>query len=254
MTDKASDYQTVAIRGRRILLVLAMAVAGCEKRSSPPVAGAKPNTAAWNAFTFPANYDGKEELPVLVTLHGMGSKPTGFLGDDFQDIADELRVAVVAVRGPEPLEHGGFAWSDDLTENFLRVTQALGEAAVTAKLRKDRVVLVGYSQGAYAALGLAYAHPEVFGGAIAISPGSRTNPPLPAVNSPLLPKRGFVLCYGSKDEAEFIRQGKERLEAARRAGAKVETKVYPEHEHLIPPDLDELLPKWFAFVVRANEG
>jgi predicted esterase len=207
-----------------------------------------------NIVTLPGKYDGKAELPVLVTLHGMGGKASKFLGDEFEDIADDLKAVVIAVGAPLTDDRGGYAWSDRSDENLDRIRIGLNEAGRKAKLRKDHVVLLGYSQGAYAALGLAYDHPDVFAGVIALSPGSLTNPSLAKSASPLLAKRGFVLAYGDKDEDEFIRQGKERLASAQNAGAKVKTKVYANAEHLIPPDLDDRLPEWFAFVLEANDA
>jgi len=237
---------------------VALLSASCEKTAETPtpvpVVSVPAPTAQPSAIvTLPDAYDGKSELAALVMLHGMGSKPTDFLGDEYGDLADSLKSVVVAVSGPVPEAEGKYDWSDDIEVNSARVNAGLAEARSKARVRKDRVVLMGYSQGAYAALGLAYAHPETFAGVIAISPGSLTNPVLPQNPSPLLAKRGFVLCYGGQDEADFIRQGKDRTEAARRAGAKIEVKEYPKAGHLIPQDRDEVFPRWFAFVVRANE-
>ena len=241
-----------------VCVAVSMLSLGCERKDNaqvqiPATTVPKPQVLPSAIVTVPTKYDGKKELPVVVTLHGMGSKPTDFLGDEYGELADDLQAVIVAVSGPIPTDRGSFDWSDDVEVNLPRINSGLGVAMTKAKLRKDRVVLMGYSQGAYAALGLAYAHPELFAGTIAVSPGSLTNPALAPRPSPLLAKRGFVLCYGGKDEADFIRQGKERLNAAKRAGAKVEVKEYPDAEHLIPPDRDEVFPKWFEFILRAND-
>lgn len=236
-------------------------VVGCNNRPNPGVApassndpGSRPHRQPVTVVVVPGKYDGQAVLPVVVMMHGMGSKPEGFLFNEFQELADALRAVIVSPSAPLATFEGGFDWSDDSGQNLARIRSALAEAETKARIRKDRVVLMGYSQGAFAALTTAYRHPEFIAGAIAVSPGSLTKPPLLPPDSPsLLAKRGFVLCYGDQDDPDWIRQAKQWLEAARQDGAKVETKVYAGAGHLVPDDRDEMFPKWFAFVMRANE-
>src|SRR5262245_5340240 len=99
---------------QRIAFVLVIAVVpsivgmGCKKRTA-----AESKAIPITIVTIPTNYDGKAEMPVVVMLHGMDSKPDDFLGDEFEDIANALKVVVVAVSGPIMDDHGDYAWSDD---------------------------------------------------------------------------------------------------------------------------------------------
>lgn len=244
---------------RLVALLIAIALIGCEQRQGPTAKSlATPPDAEphhYSMFTLPPDYDGQSELPVIVELHAMTSIPLNDVALT-PGAAPQLipRAIYVAPSGPIFEKNGRFSWSNDIEENFARVKAALEETRTKAQIRKDRVVLIGYSQGAYAALGLAYAHPEVFAGAIAICPGSEVDQPLPTNASPLLAKRAFVLCYGEEDDANYIRQGKERIEAARKAGAKVEIKSLPKHGHDKPTTLDEWKPGWFEFIVNANKA
>ena len=114
------------------------------------------------------------------------------------------------------------------------------------------MILIGYSQGAFAALGVGYEHPEHVVGTIAVSPGSMTNPPLTTKPGLSLKGRGFVLVHGTKDRPEWVRQGRTRIEAAKAAGATTEVKVYPNAGHLVPDDLPDILVDWTAMIRRVN--
>ncbi len=240
---------------RVVVFLLPLLVLGCGRRQLPNGADSlvppSPPPKPYVLFSLTTDYDGKTEVPVIIRLHGMGDRPelpTIFVG------MNGPRILNAAPSGPIFGPEGTFDWSDDIEVNFTRIKEALHEASTKARIRKDQIVLIGYSQGAYAALGLAYAHPEMFAGVIAVNPGSMESVPLPANPSPLLARRGFVLCYGEKDEPEFIRQGKERIDAARKAGAKVKVKTIPNAGHEPPQDWGAWEPEWLDFIFQANKG
>lgn len=124
--------------------------------------------------------------PLLLLLHGYGSSE-----DDLFALAPYLdaRFCVVSVRAPLPLSWGGWAWfpliftsegpsadlaearqSQEITETFI------GEAVAAYGLDPARVYLLGFSQGAITALGLALTRPERVAGVVAMS---GMLPPLP---------------------------------------------------------------------------
>lgn len=110
---------------------------------------------------------GDEDAPLVVLLHGRGSRETDIIG-----LADALPSALsyAAVRAPLA-EHGGYAWfanrgigrpvAESLRTTMDWFRQWLDEAAPTGR----PVFLVGFSGGAAFAGGLVLDDPDRFAGA-----------------------------------------------------------------------------------------
>ncbi|QDT15193.1 hypothetical protein [Alienimonas californiensis] len=118
---------------------------------------------------------GGAKPPVILILHGTGDSHESYAREAMGWA--ELGWAAVAVPGSLPTANGGFLWPAD---------EATAYAAVDRQLRailKDpglgtvadvsRVVLMGFSQGANHAAALTARHPDVYAGAVALSPAGR---------------------------------------------------------------------------------
>jgi predicted esterase len=232
------------------VLILPALLVGCGKQQradiGAAVESADPRQKEFCLFNLPKDYDGKTDIPVVVSLHDWVSRPAIRLN------ADKLRVFEIAPTGPTVWDDVRFNWSDDFDLNFERIKAALDEGRTKANVKKDRVVLFGTNGGGYIALGLAIAHPETFAGAVAICHGSMSNTSFTNNLSPLLTKRGFVLCFGGLDHPDFLQQGKEAIEPVRKAGAKVLVKVVPDRGGDIGNWMHDLEPEWLEFVLTAN--
>ena len=121
-----------------------------------------------------------DAYPTLVLLHGRGDSAAGIapLGYEFQ--RDDL--LVISVQAPLELGGvmaGGYEWyrfqqPPSLNEATLRASlEALGEFLETVKasypVDRERVVLLGFSQGAVMSLGAQALRPESVAGVIALS-------------------------------------------------------------------------------------
>lgn len=246
-----------------VLAALLAGVIGCGKSSeviSPPIVRKdKPANPVRKTgpvltnVTLPAKHDKTKPLPAMVLLHGMGSAPEGFLAKQWQIWADKFSVAVIAVSAPIYQKPDEYDWSDDPAENAEAIAAALTIAEGKTGINRAKVILMGYSQGAFAALNLGLAYPDRFIAAIALSPGSLTDPSVPpAANGTMWSThQTFILCFGVQDEPKWIQQAKDRMAEAKKRGAKTEIKEYPNEGHLIPPDLNDLLPGWLAGMDKA---
>ena len=136
----------------------------------------------------PAGYaeSGTQRYPVLYLLHGRGDKMQAWaplVPDLFRLTAEGRIPPVIAIMPDAPSsQRAGYYIDSQFTGNArLPPGQAL-ESAITIDLlaQVDRVyrtqasrtgrIIAGYSMGGYGAMRLALAHPELFGGAIVLSP------------------------------------------------------------------------------------
>ncbi len=123
-----------------------------------------------------------ERAPLIVGLHGYGMDEGQI--ETLVNVEPASDVSFVALQGPVPVDGGGHAWFpvDDSTGAVVTapadvrigadvVADAIG--ALTAELGADpdQVYVVGFSQGASMALGLALTHPDLAAGYVAFAGG-----------------------------------------------------------------------------------
>jgi phospholipase/carboxylesterase len=118
--------------------------------------------------------------PVLIVLHGYGSNE-----EDLFDLANTIdaRYAIYSLRGPLPLNNGGFAWyhlsydqNNRLTYDYQEVIQSrvkvmrfIRQQCLSHQLDSNTIVLMGFSQGAMLAYDLALSNPGKIVGVMALS-------------------------------------------------------------------------------------
>lgn len=218
---------------------------------------AKPVTT----LILPKKYDVKKDNPlnVIVWLHGMGSKPDEFVDPndpdcDAQAFADELNIAFVGVSGTRIKSKKNFVWAENVAQDFERVKAALDEVKAKVQIKEGGVINFGFSQGAQVGLELAAQHPEVFAGAIVLSPGSNRESidQIDAMN-PLLKKRGFVFGCGEREALGNLLQCDNGFQWTKKAGAQTQKNLYPgQRAHAFPADFEEKFPEWIQFILKAN--
>ena len=121
-----------------------------------------------------------DSYPTLVLLHGRGDSATGILPLAYELVRDDL--LVISVQAPLELGGvmaGGYEWyrlqqPRSLNEATLRtsldaLTEFLETVKVSYPVDPERVVLLGFSQGAVMSLGAQALGPESVAGVIALS-------------------------------------------------------------------------------------
>ena len=199
----------------------------------------------------PEGYDPEKPIVTVVGLHGLGGSET-FVNDGFQELADRSGLAFVGVSGTKPLGPKSCSWSEDRELDHQQVQKAL--ASLKGKLRPGPIILFGFSQGAQMAFELAAAHPDVYAGAISLSPGLRNDSKLAGLQAqPGNRKQHFVLVAGAKEHPHTVAHVRDDAKWARAAGAEVQEKLYPGiSEHAFPPDFAEAFPKWLELLRKSS--
>ncbi|EJM12434.1 putative esterase [Pseudomonas sp. GM21] len=119
-----------------------------------------------------------QNQPLVIFLHGYGSNEQDLFG-----IKDDLPASYtyLSVRAPMTMEEGSYQWfrkkgegayngeTDDLKTSGQVLQDFIAQAAKKYHTEPDKVVLVGFSQGAIMSYEVALRHPEAVGAIAALS-------------------------------------------------------------------------------------
>jgi phospholipase/carboxylesterase len=192
--------------------------------------------------------------PLVVGMHGLGSRPEDFSGIAFQSAAERAGVAFVALSGTNARGPHKFVWAEDPALDRARIDRGIAAiAAIAGQVTPPpgKVITIGFSQGAQMAVEIAARDPAHFAGAIVMSPGTRKDLRLADIPSSVsLAGRRFVVVVGAREHPRNVIRAKADADRLRALGAQVYYYPYPDmNSHSFPPDFDVALPKWIAFIL-----
>jgi predicted esterase len=171
-----------------------------------------------------------------IFVHGRGASPQDILG-----LAGELGTSDVAYLAPRAAGSTWYPLSflSAIERNEPGITSALGVIARlvdSTGLSADRVVVLGFSQGACLALEFAARHPARYAAVIGLS-GGLIGPPGTPRNYPGT-LAGTPVFLGCSDIDPHIPLERVRESAAvfRQMGAAVDERIYPRMGHTINDD------------------
>jgi predicted esterase len=199
----------------------------------------------------PSGYKPGTPIGVLVGLHGLGADPEGFVNKEaYQDLADELKMAIVGVSGTVPRGRRSFVWSENPVEDAAHIRRALAGLKDKLTVAPGHIVAFGFSQGAQMAFEVAFANPAEYAGAIVMSPGTTKRVTLRELSpGPANKKQAFVCTCGAQEQAGNVLYTRADAEFATKAGSRVELKLYDGvSEHRFPADFAAAFPGWVRFV------
>lgn len=219
---------------RIVLVVLIVVVA------APVGAATSKLSADGNARLFLPDVVGPVRPPLLVMLHGRGSRRQHM--DAVAPTAVEAGFVVVTINAPIPLGPGKFQWPPgaDIEAVLKRISTYLSGFPETASERQWYVA--GFSQGAWYAVLLAMAHPETVRGVLSMSAVMMAD--MPRLSAPK--QIPLVLWAGYQDRyaeraAEFF------ADLWRRAGSPVKLERF-DGGHTLPQDWRLRLPVALQFL------
>ena len=177
--------------------------------------------------------------PVVVMLHGRGAGPENIL--DLVPRLNRPGFEYVAPAAPNRTWYPySFMAEIEQNEPFLSNALAIvGKAVADAEARgvpRDRIVLLGFSQGACLATEFMIRNAARFGGLIAFSGGAIGPPGTTWDDSGRFD--GTPMFFGCSDVDAHVPAARVRESAAlcERMGAQVTTKIYPGMGHLVSDD------------------
>ena len=201
----------------------AATIAALARQMRPPLDPPEPTAPGFHTFDFdgadgkpvsclvqvPPEYDPLRRYPTLVTLHAAFTTPAdqiawwaGQPGPDGRRIGQATRHGYIVV-APRWTEEGQTSYGYTAREHAA-VLMALREAQRRFAIDTDRVFLSGHSLGGDAAWDIGLAHPDLWAGLVAITPGAGRYVNHYWHNARTLP---IYLVGGELDNGTFSRNG-----------------------------------------------
>ncbi len=189
------------------------------------VAREQKDTASGPALRYwlylPDGYEGADEWPLLLFLHGGGEG-----GEDLQLVKKHGPPKQLAVGGSMPMivvspqnPSSTQFWDDQA------LARLLDELERDLKVDSRRIYLTGLSRGAYGAWRLAIQNPHRFAALVPIS-GGGAQPYVKRIKE--LPTWAF---HGAKDRVIPVSESERMVRALKAAGGNVRLTIFPDAEH-----------------------
>jgi predicted esterase len=187
----------------------------------------------------------------MILVHGRGASAESIL-----TLADELDRPDLAYLAPQA---AGSTWYDysflaPLDQNEPGLSSALArlgelvEHIESEGVPAERIVLLGFSQGACLSLEFAARNPRRYGGVVALSGGLIGPPGTPRDYPGSLAETPVFLGCSDRDPHIPLQRVKESTQVLQRMGADVTERIYPALGHMVNDDeldfIRELLAKF----------
>jgi phospholipase/carboxylesterase len=173
---------------------------------------------------------------VAILIHGRGAS-----ADDILGLVPELGTNDVAYLAPQAAGHTWYPYSflSPIPQNEPGITSALGVIARLADstdLGSERVVILGFSQGACLALEFAARNPRRYAAVVALSGGLIGPPGTPRDYPGSLEGTPVFIGCSDIDPHIPLERVRESAEVFRRMGAAVDERIYRGMGHTINED------------------
>ncbi len=172
----------------------------------------------------------------MILVHGRGASATNILG-----LGEALRLTGYALLAPQAAGHTWYPYSflapmeqnEPYLSSALARLESLVEEVIADGIPAERLVLLGFSQGACLSLEYVARHPRRYGGVIGFSGGLIGPPDTPRDYEGSL--AGTPIFLGSSDPDSHIpvERVHESEEVLDEMGAMVTTRIYPGMGHTI---------------------
>lgn len=198
-----------------------------------------------------------EKYPTVVALHGRGTDE-----NDLIPLVQSLGLTdalLISPRAPAPFEFGGgFAWYDvgqegvphpqTFSASLGLLRRFMDEIRAGYPVDRQRVILLGFSQGTVMAYSVALLDPTSFFGVVALSGYIPQRSGLPLALEDL---RGFsvFISHGVYDQIIPVRLARESAELLKKGGARVEYREYPMG-HEVSEETVRDLSAWIKNLVK----
>jgi len=212
------------------------------------------STHTETTLVMPADVAASDPIPVLVGLHGMGHRASGFVDAGmYQEFADQHRVAFVGVSGTFPRGPRSFVWAEDAELDRQRIEAALKEVSDRLTPAPGRIVLFGFSQGGMMSAEIAVLDATRYAGAIVLSPGGGAEPNRSLFTPGRAKTQTFILNVGKGEHlGNKVMTGNYSI-LLKQAGADVELIVNPSQKgHSLPPNFLVDLDRWVTKILKAR--
>jgi predicted esterase len=175
----------------------------------------------------------------VILVHGRGGS-----ADDMVGLAEELHATGVAYLAPSAANHTWYPSSflapikqnEPGISSGLKVLQGLIDTLATHGIPPERVVILGFSQGACLSLEFAARHARRYAGVIGLSGGLIGPPGTPRAYEGTLDSTPVFLGCSDIDPHIPLERVHESADVFRQLGALVDERIYPRMGHTVNED------------------
>ena len=181
----------------------------------------------------------------IITLHGRGTS-----GQEMMPLADQIHLPSlrwIFPDGPMPFPggFGGRMWYESPTEGPRGVHasrdllfELLDHLITHEKVPEDRMVLMGFSQGAVMSLDVGLRYPQRLAGIVALSGHLAVPLKLSAEKSEASAGMSILLVHGKLDEVVPVKGSREAQAALRKEGYRVRLCEFLMAHQVIPDEIE----------------
>ena len=228
------------------------------RESGPPARGYTPRMRFLHAMLHPG---GEGPFPTVIALHGHGAHALDLMGAAQTLPPGVLWLSPQAEFGVDPGFYG-FTWfhfgrDDDRREGEIAgVIEALDgfidEAAERYPIDRERMVLLGFSQGGMLAYRLALSQPARFAGLAALSTTLSAESAAALGGVEGVDELPVLVQHGTQDPMISVDRARESRDRLRELGVNAEYREY-EMAHGIGSESANDLAVWLASVLRLTK-
>lgn len=189
----------------------------------------------------------KKPAPLLVVLHGNRSNMREAT-QRWQAAAQRMGAILLAPQGTAQISEGQYEWGSNLDEIEENILDAINKVMDEHKVDQSRVVLAGFSQGAWITWSLGARNPDTFHGLIPVC-GRFDAPSESEIDEEALAKLRIYAMVGADDDDAILKSNRDAEERYKKLGAKVKLRVYDDVGHAYPDEAEEEELKALEFVL-----
>lgn len=173
------------------------------------------------AIRYPDNYSDKQKYPVILFLHGAGTR-----GNDINLLSESPFFKITGEIEDFPFITVAPQCHTETWFDIFETLKALVlEIASWEFISKEQIYLMGTSMGGYGAWQLAMSMPEIFAAAIPICGGGMYWNAARLVNVPVW------AFHGKLDTTVKVEESEKMVEAVNNCGGNARLTIYPENDH-----------------------
>ncbi len=196
--------------------------------------------------TLPKHFDKSKKAPLIVALHPWGGNMNE-TRDRWQKVADQMGAILLTPQGTYQLGDEEYRWDmslDDLEDQVMRAVESVMDQY---KVDEEKVAIVGFSQGAWAAYLIGIRNAGMIRGVISIA-GKFDKSFEAEVDGEDLGDMRCVIMVGDRDDQEMLESSRLAEKVLKKSGATVRYKSYKGLGHQYPKAAEKELTEAVEFV------
>jgi predicted esterase len=198
----------------------------------------------------PQSYSKETSIPLIVGLHGDGGNEY-YIDADLQATADQLQVAFLGITGNSPAGKYVFFWRTGVKAQHEHIQKAIDSVRNRLKVKKGKVLLMGFSSGAQIAFEVAVQHQADYCGSLVIAPGQGSS--LKEIQYDKKgPAQAYVFVIGN-ELPRRVQRTRDNYAWTQKFQIRSTFEFYEKlKEHTSPDDFYQKIGSWISFILKPS--